>query len=618
MGGLEKKKYERGSATNYITRNKARKKLQLSLADFRRLCILKGIYPHEPKHKKKVNKGSTAARTFYLIKDIKFLLHEPIVNKFREYKVFVRKLRKAYGKSEWNTVERLKDNKPNYKLDHIVKERYPTFVDALRDLDDALSMCFLFSTFPRTGKCHVHTIQLCRRLAVEFMHYVIAARALRKVFLSIKGIYYQAEVLGQPIVWITPYTFSHDHPTDVDYRVMATFTEFYTTLLGFVNFRLYQSLNLHYPPKLESQVHTEAKTSEDAYALNSESSLEKLAALSASLARVVVPTEEEEAEADEFPADGEMAAQEEDRRKELEAQEKHRKLFEGLRFFLNREVPREALAFVIRSFGGIVSWDKSLCIGATYDVTDPSITHQIVDRPGQQTPVIGRYYVQPQWVFDSVNAQLLLPVADYFPGVQLPPHLSPFVTEKEGDYVPPEKLKLLALQRGEHAGNLNESEEEDEEEDNGDGEEEGEKEEEEEDMEADSEKEEEARLTALEERRLEGKTEARLTAPEERKLEGKTEARLTAPEEQRLEGKKPRVMAGTVKLEDKQRLAQEEESEAKRLAIMMMKKREKYLYNKIMFGKKRKIREANKLAEKRKAHDEAVRSEKKAKKVRAL
>ncbi|XP_045880336.1 pescadillo homolog [Meles meles] len=587
MGGLEKKKYERGSATNYITRNKARKKLQLSLADFRRLCILKGIYPHEPKHKKKVNKGSTAARTFYLLKDIKFLLHEPIVNKFREYKVFVRKLRKAYGKSEWNTVERLKDNKPNYKLDHIVKERYPTFIDALRDLDDALSMCFLFSTFPRTGKCHVQTIQLCRRLTVEFLHYVIAARALRKVFLSIKGIYYQAEVLGQPIVWITPYAFSHDHPTDVDYRVMATFTEFYTTLLGFVNFRLYQSLNLHYPPKLEGQAYTEPKTSEDTYALDSESSMEKLAALGNSLARMVVPAEEE-AEVDEFPADGEMTAQEEDRRKELEAQERHKKLFEGLKFFLNREVPREALAFVIRSFGGDVSWDQSLCIGATYDVTDSCITHQIVDRPGQQTPVIGRYYVQPQWVFDCVNARLLLPVADYFPGVQLPPHLSPFVSEKEGDYVPPEKLKLLALQRGEHPGNMDESEEEDEEEDNdGDGDEGGENEEkEEEDAEAGSEKEEEARLTAL--------------------------------EEQRLEEKKPRVMEGTVKLEDKEKLAQEEENEAKRLAIMMMKKREKYLYNKIMFGKRRKIREANKLAEKRKAHDEAVRSQKKAKKARPV
>ncbi|XP_058512729.1 pescadillo homolog [Ochotona princeps] len=592
MGGLEKKKYERGSATNYITRNKARKKLQLSLADFRRLCILKGIYPHEPKHKKKVNKGSTAARTFYLLKDIRFLLHEPIVNKFREYKVFVRKLRKAYGKSEWNTVERLKDNKPSYKLDHIVKERYPTFIDALRDLDDALSMCFLFSTFPRTGKCHVQTIQLCRRLTVEFMHYVIAARALRKVFLSIKGIYYQAEVLGQPIVWITPYTFSHDHPTDVDYRVMATFTEFYTTLLGFVNFRLYQSLNLHYPPKLEGQTHVERKGSDDTYALDSESSMEKLAALGASLARVVVPTIEEEAEVDEFPADGEMAAQEEDRRKEMEAQEKHKKLFEGLKFFLNREVPREALAFTIRSFGGEVSWDKSLCIGATYDITDSHITHQIVDRPGQQTTVVGRYYVQPQWVFDCVNARLLLPVADYFPGVQLPPHLSPFVTEKEGDYVPPEKLKLLALQRGEDPGNMRESEEEEdeeeeeEEEDDHEGEEGGENKEEMDNVEAGLEKEKEARLAGV--------------------------------EEQKMEGKKPRVVAGTLKLEDKQRLAQEEENEAKRLAIMTMRKREKYLYNKIMFGKRRKIREANKLAQKRKAHDEALRSEKKAKKARPV
>lgn len=100
--------------------------------------------------------------------------------------------------------------------------------------------------------------------------------------------------------------------------------------------------------------------------------------------------------------------------------------------------------------------------------------------------------------------------------------------------------------------------------------------------------------------------------------EEEEEVHLSALEQHRLEEKKPQVMAGTVKLEDKQRLAQEEESEAKRLAIMMMKKREKYLYQKIMFGKRRKIREANKLAEKRKAHDDAVRSEKKAKRTRPV
>lgn len=54
------------------------------------------------------------------------------------------------------------------------------------------------------------------------------------------------------ILWlgVNPLFWLFQHPTDVDYRVMATFTEFYTTLLGFVNFRLYHSLNLLYPPKV--------------------------------------------------------------------------------------------------------------------------------------------------------------------------------------------------------------------------------------------------------------------------------------------------------------------------------------------------------------------------------
>jgi len=43
------------------------------------------------------------------------------------------------------------------------------------------------------------------------------------------------------------------HPTDVDYRIMATFVEFYTTMLGFINFRLYHTLGLHYPPKVSSE-----------------------------------------------------------------------------------------------------------------------------------------------------------------------------------------------------------------------------------------------------------------------------------------------------------------------------------------------------------------------------
>ncbi|XP_066510628.1 pescadillo [Hoplias malabaricus] len=581
MGGLQKKKYESGSVTNYISRNKARKKLGLSLADFRRLCILKGIYPHEPKHKKKINKGSTAQRTFYLLKDIRFLLHEPIVGKFREYKIFVRKLRKAYGKAEWGSVEKLRDNKPAYKLDHIVKERYPTFVDALRDVDDALCMCFLFSTFARTGKCHVQMIQLCRRLSVEWMNYIVASRSLRKVFLSIKGIYYQAEVLGQTITWLVPFQFAHDHPTDVDYRVMATFTEFYTTLLGFVNYRLYQTLNLVYPPKLDGKGETELKAEfEEDYAMDSESYLEKLSALSASLARVVSSVEEEEAELDQFPTEGEDMEKMEASMKAQQEQDRQKKLFEGLKFFLNREVPRESLAFVLRCFGAQVSWDKSMCIGSTYDVTDETITHHIVDRPSLEKQYMNRYYIQPQWVYDSVNAKMLLPVEDYFLGVTLPPHLSPFVEEKEGEYIPPEKLKLLSLQRGEGP-----EQEKDEEEDDDDEEEDGDEEDEEEDDDENDDEEEEA--------------ESKLKDMEEKRSQGKALSVKVTP--------------GKAKLENRQRLEQEEQAEEKRLAIMMMKKKDKYLYNKIMFGKKRNIREANKMAAKRKALDEASKSDRKKK-----
>jgi len=36
-----------------------------------------------------------------------------------------------------------------------------------------------------------------------------------------------------------------------------------------------------------------------------------------------------------------------------------------------------------------------------------------------------------------------LPVEDYFMGVILPPHLSPFVEEGQDDYIPPEKRKML-------------------------------------------------------------------------------------------------------------------------------------------------------------------------------
>lgn len=90
----------------------------------RRICILKGIFPREPRNRKKANKGSTAPVTFYYTKDIQYLLHEPLLLKFRAYKAFARKLNKVLHKGQTSSAKSLSENnRPNYTLDHIVKER---------------------------------------------------------------------------------------------------------------------------------------------------------------------------------------------------------------------------------------------------------------------------------------------------------------------------------------------------------------------------------------------------------------------------------------------------------------------------------------------------------------
>jgi pescadillo protein len=83
-------------------------------------------------------------------------------------------------------------------------------VDAVRDIDDALCMIFLFASLPSNSRIPPSLVENCARLAAEWQLYVMHTRALRKIFLSIKGIYYQAEVFDQTVTWLVPYQFTQN------------------------------------------------------------------------------------------------------------------------------------------------------------------------------------------------------------------------------------------------------------------------------------------------------------------------------------------------------------------------------------------------------------------------
>ncbi|WZZ38337.1 pescadillo homolog [Brassica napus] len=442
-------KKKEGNAARYMTRSQALKSLQVNLNLFRRLCIVKGIFPREPKKKVKGNH-----HTYYHVKDISFLQHEPLLEKFREIKTYQKKVQKAKAKKNEELARLLLTRQPTYKLDRLIRERYPTFIDALRDLDDCLTMVHLFAVLPASDRenLEVKRVHNCRRLSHEWQAYISRTHALRKVFVSVKGIYYQAELEGQKITWLTPHAIQQVFTTDVDFGVLLTFLEFYETLLAFTNFKLYHSLNVKYPPILDSRLEALAA---DLYALSryiDASSRGMTVEAKADASSSSQSNDRAESELrlaqlqHQLPSSEPGALMHLVADKEVEEDEETRackSLFKDLKFFLSREVPRESLLFVLPAFGGTVSWEGE---GAPFKEDDESITHHIIDKPSAGHMYLSREYVQPQWIYDCVNARIILPTEKYLVGRIPPPHLSPFVDNEAEGYVPDYAETIKRLQ----------------------------------------------------------------------------------------------------------------------------------------------------------------------------
>ncbi|KAF1743901.1 hypothetical protein MXB_4290 [Myxobolus squamalis] len=407
MAGKLKKKGDVGKIAAHLTRGQALRKLQLSLANFRRLCIYKGVFPREMKGK-----------IMYYKKDIAFLAHDRLISFFREERVHRKKIKKAVLSKDERNYKDLLATLPRLDLSMVIKDRYPSFDDAIKDLDDALSLIFTLSSMPGTARVSAEVVQECHRLSIEFLHFVIASKSLKKVFISVKGYYFQAKINDRHVTWIIPHNLVPIIPKDIDFKIIKSFSEFYMTYIGFVNCHLFNSINIIYPPKIFGGTlqHKNSKIS------NNDLLHELLNSLNYDL-KSNNDSAPKLPQIDSFPEYNESP---------IMRSINTSNLFVGKKFFLSREVPKLPIIFAIKCCGGLVSWedDSKSKYGVLFSEDDSSITHQIIDRPAPHRLIIGRVYIQPQWIFDSINNGECVSTTQYLPEAILPSHLSPFCSDK--------------------------------------------------------------------------------------------------------------------------------------------------------------------------------------------
>jgi pescadillo len=531
--GKKQKKEHAGLEASFIGRSACLKMLQITIKDFRRLCILKGIYPRQPAGRVP---GKKKGQTFYHIKDIRAIAHEPILEKFREFRAFMKKVRsvlyvqsrgnvrfhhltrllsstfsqvrRAAGRNEGNEALRKNSVLPTYSLHSLVKERYPRFVDAISDLDDALTLTYLFAALPSDRDIKPKYITKAKALAAAWGAYCATTSAVTKSFISVKGVYMEAEIQGVPIRWIVPHAFTQHLPEDVDFRVMNTFFEFYETMLNFILFKLYNDIGLRYPFTVKdlggeaigstsailgshlraltnamnsssgaiSNIVSDAVQKESAEnetsAPKGKADKKKSKELIKSVGAALNKLKEEDSDMDRDDDDDdddsvdvagplqaalENVANEEARFSLPGVKDtigddalKRKRLFERLTFFFSREVPRGYLELVCLAYGAKVGWEGD---DSPISMKDPSITHHIVDRPklpsSYESLPKSREYIQPQWILDCANFLFLLPIAKYEAGATLPPHLSPWVDDEEEGYKPKYAVEIERLKNGE-------------------------------------------------------------------------------------------------------------------------------------------------------------------------
>ncbi|CDO64888.1 pescadillo-like protein [Plasmodium reichenowi] len=488
-----KKKIKKKKEGKYLTKKHILKKLFLNEEEFRKLCIFKGIYPKDFKEiPLKYRKKFYKHKVFYTRNDFLKLSHEKIINDFRKIKIYLKKYKKCkLTLEDFTRSKNIIANFPVYKLEHIIKERYPILSYAVDHLDDALSCIIAYSQLPSNHKYGIknNMVKTCEMLKDHFHYYVYKTNKIKKAFISVKGYYLQAEILKKKVTWIIPHIFTPYIDTSIDFKLISDFIEYYIALLKFVLFKLYKLDNMLYPPKQDNDLKNEKlahlsydkdySTNENNIDIELKEELESKCNVNTNedLTTCQEKTEEKNHKYDNNPhghttnidnnnfsnihlQDNSGLNKNEEKKNltnnniihknneadngrhvhrddhiDIDEHNKLKELFKNHIFYIHNDMPFDVLSIIILSCGGKISWNSKIS-PIHYD--DNNITHEIYEKDKNNTIHLNnleneykRIHIQPQYIFDCLNEKNILPCSDYLTDVEnLPVHLSPFIEDE--------------------------------------------------------------------------------------------------------------------------------------------------------------------------------------------
>lgn len=134
---------------------------------------MKGIYPRVPPSFKRLNDGGAKRKVYYHTKDIAYLSHDKLIDEFRIRRTQKNKI--SHAKKSKNTEKYLdlKCAETQIDVSHVIRDKYPTFDDAINDLDDCLTTCSAFLFMNKTRSKALGHINLARRLLGNFYGYFL-------------------------------------------------------------------------------------------------------------------------------------------------------------------------------------------------------------------------------------------------------------------------------------------------------------------------------------------------------------------------------------------------------------------------------------------------------------